>query len=373
MTETATRPSVDSAELVGLSVVDADVHNISYPQALLPYLPKRWVEHLNTYGIRTRHETDISPPLRPGAQRYDATPPCGVAGGDPLFAREQHLDAFGVDIAILNNIPGQITHSGGNDPVVFSAALETANNDWTMDQWFGSDPRWRGSVAIQYDNPAFAVKEIERCRELDDRWVQVIASTRTERPFGHEKYWPLFDILTHYDMPLAFHPGGSGMNQLSGAGWPSYYFENHSGYQNGALSHVASLVFEGVFDRWPTLKVVIVEGGWSWVAPFAWRLDRNFEVLGGEVSHLQRKPSEYLSEHFWFTTQPMEEPTKPAWFKDAFAQFCSLGLGERLMFSSDYPHWDYDSPAEALPRDLPPDVRRSIMADAAAALYGFGA
>ncbi|GAA1852802.1 amidohydrolase family protein [Pseudonocardia ailaonensis] len=372
MTETALHPVGGAVNPVAISLVDTDVHNISYTDALLPYLPQRWAERLRTFGVRTRAEADVTPALRPQAGRHDAVPPCGVAGGDPVFARRQHLDMFGVDIAILNNIPGQISHSGGNDPVVFSAALEAANNDWTMDQWFGSDPRWRGSVAIQYDNPAFAVAEIERCRALDDRWVQAVVGTRTERPFGHEKYWPLFEALTHYDMPLAFHPGGSGSGQLSGAGWPSYYFENHAGYQYPVVSQVSSMVFEGVFDRWPTLKVVVVEGGWSWVAPFVWRMESAMDVLGSEVSHLQRRPAEYLAEHFWFTTQPMEEPTRSEWFTGALDQFSRLGLVERLMFSSDYPHWDYDSPAEALPHDLPTDVRQSIMADTAAALYGFG-
>ncbi|MBW0101028.1 amidohydrolase family protein [Pseudonocardia sp. KRD291] len=371
MSETSVLHATSRPAPTPLRLVDADVHHSAHPGALTPYLEQRWVDYLNAFGVRTRHETDTRPALRPFAARADAIPPCGVAGGDPDFARAQLLDPYGIDIAILNSLIGQIQYSGGNAPVPFCEALERANNDWTHTEWLQRDPRWRASIACQYDSPEIAVREVERCRSLSDRFLQILASTRTERPFGHSKYWPLFEIATHYDIPIAFHPGGSGSNQLSGSGWPSYYFENHLTYPFGALSHVASLVFEGVFDRWPTLKIVFVEGGWSWVAPYAARLDATYAVQRAEVAHLQRKPSEYLAEHFWFTTQPFEEPPKPRWLPLVYEQFAEAGLDGRLMFSSDYPHWDFDSPAQAIPRTLPEPVRRGLQYANAAALYGF--
>lgn len=370
-TATATRPRPRTDDRpAGLRLVDTDVHHSAHPGVLRPYLEPRWQDYLDAFGVRTRHETDTRPALRPFAARADAIPPCGVAGGDPDFAREQLLDAYGIDVAVLNSLIGQIQYSGGNAPIPFCEALERANNDWTQQEWLDADPRWRASIACLYDHPESAVAEVVRCRERSDRFVQVLASTRTERPFGHRRYWPLFEVATHYDIPVAFHPGGSGMHQLSGSGWPSYYFENHLTYPFGALNHVASLIFEGVFDRFPTLKIVFVEGGWSWVAPYAWRLDATFDVQGSEVAHLQRRPSEYVADHFWFTTQPFEEPPRSRWLLDVYRQFTDAGLAGKLMFSSDYPHWDFDAPDRAVPARLPDDVRQDLLWRNAAALYG---
>jgi uncharacterized protein len=63
----------------------------------------------------------------------------------------------------------------------------------------------------------------------------------------------------------------------------------------------------------------------------------------------------------------MEEPP----YKEQFSQFLEhLDMDDRLMFATDYPHWDFDSPADAVPASLPPDLQRKIMAENARALYG---
>jgi predicted TIM-barrel fold metal-dependent hydrolase len=99
-----------------------------------------------------------------------------------------------------------------------------------------------------------------------------------------------------------------------------------------------------------------------------WRLDRSWRRLREEVPHLRRAPSEYIREHFWLTTQPIEEPSKPAYFGQLLEQ---LDMDDRLMFATDYPHWDFDAPDLAIPANLPATLRRSIMAENARAFYRF--
>jgi predicted TIM-barrel fold metal-dependent hydrolase len=220
--------------------------------------------------------------------------------------------------------------------------------------------------------PAAAAAEIE-CRRGGSgskRWVQVLLADRLERPVGHAKYWPILEAAAHYGLPIAFHPGGRGMNPITGCGWPSFYYEDHVGYPQAAFSHLASLIFEGAFDRWPELKVVVVEGGYSWAVPFSWRLDSCWRLLRDEVPHLQRAPSEYVRERVWFTTQPIEEPVAPASLAAVLAQVERAGLGGQLMFSSDYPHWDFDNPDVVLPHRLGDDIRSRILGATASALYG---
>jgi predicted TIM-barrel fold metal-dependent hydrolase len=99
-----------------------------------------------------------------------------------------------------------------------------------------------------------------------------------------------------------------------------------------------------------------------------WRLDRAYGLLKEEVPHLRRLPSEYIREHFWLTTQPVEEPHDPA---DFALLLDDLGMDDHVMFSTDYPHWDFDAPDAAIPTSLAPERRRKIMSENARALYRF--
>jgi predicted TIM-barrel fold metal-dependent hydrolase len=105
------------------------------------------------------------------------------------------------------------------------------------------------------------------------------------------------------------------------------------------------------------------------VLQFGSRLDAVARTLGSEVRHLQKRPSEYLRDNFWFSTQPMEEPEKPEQLDDLLDLMFDEGLGDKLMFSSDYAHWDFDEPS-VLPANLSLERRASILGGSASRLYG---
>ena len=94
-------------------------------------------------------------------------------------------------------------------------------------------------------------------------------------------------------------------------------------------------------------------------------MDKLWRRMRKETPHLKRPPSEYLRDHFWFCTQPMEEPENPT---DIYDILDWIGW-DRLMFSSDYPHWDYDDPGIALSFKMTEAQRCAIMRDNAMALY----
>jgi predicted TIM-barrel fold metal-dependent hydrolase len=102
------------------------------------------------------------------------------------------------------------------------------------------------------------------------------------------------------------------------------------------------------------------------MAPLLWRLDRAWRLLGEEVPHVTRPPSELVREHIWVTTQPIEEPPRPHDFEEMLDE---LEMDDRLLFATDYPHWDFDAPSQALPSSLAVSRRRMIMAENARALY----
>jgi predicted TIM-barrel fold metal-dependent hydrolase len=129
---------------------------------------------------------------------------------------------------------------------------------------------------------------------------------------------------------------------------------------------LTSLVCEGVFERFPTLQIVLIEGGIAWLAPLMWRLDRAWKLLREEAPHLHQLPSEAIRRHVWLTTQPIDEPPREGDFPAMLQQ---LGMTDRIMFSTDYPHWDFDAPDRSLPRSIDPDARDAIMHRNAHRLY----
>ena len=84
-----------------------------------------------------------------------------------------------------------------------------------------------------------------------------------------------------------------------------------------------------------------VEAGISWAAALQWSLDSRVGDAARRGAPLERRPSETFREHVWFTTQPIEEPRDPA---DLARALGMVGMDDRLMFATDYPHWDFDSP-----------------------------
>ena len=123
-----------------------------------------------------------------------------------------------------------------------------------------------------------------------------------------------------------------------------------------------------MFEAIPGLRVVLTECGLAWLAALRWSLDAAWEQMREDLPRLERRPSEYIREHVWFTTQPIEEPENPQHLLYAIEQ---AQLADRLLFATDYPHWDFDSPTQALPRAMPKELRRAILADNALALYGW--
>ena len=168
------------------------------------------------------------------------------------------------------------------------------------------------------------------------------------------------------DSPIALHLGGTSGHPSTGGGWPSFYHEEHPSYPQSKEALVTSLVIEGVFEHIPNLRVALVEGGFAWLPSLTWRLDKHYKRLRDEVPHLKRLPSEYIRDNIWVTTQPIEEPERP---EDLLATCEWIGW-DRIMFSTDYPHWDQDDPRYAFKAPLTEQQKRMVFRENALAFYG---
>jgi uncharacterized protein len=348
--------------------IDCDIHNIVPSiDALGPYLPARWRKHVATFGMRQHHGFASGipyPKVSPGGgARVDAWPPSGLPPGADLdFMREQHLDVQDVECGILNCLYPKVGEQLNDE---LGAALARATNDWQISEWLEKEPRLRASIVVPYENAEFSAAEIDRVADHPG-FVQVVLLPRTKEPLGKRRYWPIYEAAERHNLPIGIHFAGLGGNPITSSGWPSYYIEDHTVMSMAFQTQVISLVCEGVFERFRSLRVVLLEGGLAWIPSLMWRLDKHWKRLRDEVPHLRRPPSEYIREHMRATTQPMEEPPDP---KQLLQVIEHLGSDEMLMFATDYPHWDYDDPDRAFPVRLPPDMKQKIFSENARALY----
>jgi predicted TIM-barrel fold metal-dependent hydrolase len=149
------------------------------------------------------------------------------------------------------------------------------------------------------------------------------------------------------------------------AGMATTYLESHTSLPQFYQAYLISFIFEGVFEKFPALRVAFIEGGISWMPHVMWRMDKEFKALRQQAPYLKRLPSEYIKDHIRLGTQPIEEPRKAEQLMQIFDM---IGGDEILLYCSDYPHFDFDEPT-VLPRALSPESRQRILHDNACEFF----
>jgi len=349
----------------GLSLIDSDVHNgLADPKELLPYLPRYFAEEVKRSGLGipgAGYSSSV------GVLRQDAKPvdeDCGP-GASPAFMMKDHLDRYGIDYAILTG-SGMLTLSLHNDPD-YGNALSSAINEWMVAKWLAFSPRYRGSLIINHSDPAYAAKEIRKWAG-HKQISQVLMASGTNRLFGQRFFHPIYEAAAEAGWPVAIHPGSEGAGtapNITPAGRPTRYMEWHNILPINYMANINSLVCEGVFVKFPDLKFVAIEGGIAWLPHLMWRMDKNYKALRSQTPWLTELPSHYIKKNIRVTTQPIEEPENPQHIVQIFEM---IGAPEMILFSSDYPHWDFDNPKMALP-PLSKEWKERILWRNAAELY----
>lgn len=357
MLDVQTQSRADTVARIEVKVVDTDVHIEPRSfEELMEYIEAPW---------RDRYVKDRVPFRRAGfttfdvAGRMDAYPATGDLGSDPEMVERHMFSDEHTDYCILlpNSIRGFTV-----DPRL-DTALSGAVNTWLADTWLSKyriGDRYVGSISVSVEDPIGAVREIEKWAGHPD-FRQVAISHYGPRPFGHPMYDEIWAACARHDLPVSIHFKGGATQPL---GWTStgplqYFVEYHSLIAPMAYAaHVASLICNGVLDRHPNLKFMFLEGGFLWHRPFIDRMERHWKHTSVELG-TSKTPIQYIRDHFRFATQPIEEATDPQKIADLFEESDAENL---LMFSSDYPHYDYDPPSKALPRGMSATAKKKILA-----------
>lgn len=346
----------------GVKLVDCDVHhNFREPEDLLPYLSKFYQEHLLDQGLHLPAAGYANTPYR--RTRPDLKDPM-LRERDFNFSLEftqkELLDRWNIDIALLTGPPPFYTYTGLPDPD-WAAALCTAFNDWTIEHWLEKDARIVNAILIAPNDPAQAVREIHRLAGRKDT-AAVMAPMETALPFGNRFYHPIWEACAEHDLPVVSHVGGgSGAARTTPTpvGFPTYYMEARMARPQIASAHAASLICEGVFEKFPNLKFALIEVQQLWAVGLMWHMDVDWKAIGDQTPWLKRRPSEIFREHIRVGSQPMHEPEKPEQIHQMLEM---LHADETLIFCTDFPHFDWNDPATVLPK-LSEKMHRRIFAD----------
>ncbi|TMV49044.1 amidohydrolase [Paenibacillus mesophilus] len=346
-----------------MKVIDVDVHQtLRSGKNLLPYMKEPWKSRYAKLGSGGA-SLNLHNPI--GVVRQDCRPPTGdPTASDPDFIVTDLLEPYNIEYVILTG--DMMSVSNLHDPD-FAAAIASAYNDHLVEHWLSKHPHYRGSILVSAHDPILAAREIERMAD-HPKMVGVIMGSGQRAPLGQRQFHPIYEAAERHGLPVAIHPGTEGMGGMpppTGHGYPTRYLEWHTSLSQNYITHTTSLICEGVFEKFPNLKFVLLEGGIAWLPGLMWQLDKYYKQLRETMPWLKRLPSEYIRDHCFLSTQPIEEPDDP---KQLISIFDMIDAENFLMFSTDYPHWDNDMPTEIL-KKLRPEARRKIFYDNAKALY----
>jgi len=337
--------------------VDCDLHPaMPSATALLPYLGDYWRDQIVDRHIdRTSFTLTSYPPNSPLSARPDWRPPSGLPGSSLDMIRSQALDTFGSRFAICNVLHGAIALFNED----MAAALCQATNDWIARELLDREPRLRASILIPTHNPEFAVTEIERVA-TDRRFVQVLLFAMGEMLLGRRTYWPIYAAAEKHGLAIGVHAGSTYRHAPMASGWPAHRVEDYVAQSAAFESQLLSFLAEGVFQKFPKLRLVLIESGFTWLPNLIWRTSKTWRGVRPEVPWIERPPAEIIREHVRLTLQPVDAPAGDA--ATLRRALDHIGSDRMLLFSTDYPHWQFDGD-DVLPDGLPDDTIRRILVD----------
>ncbi len=270
----------------------------------MPYLDNYWRDTMiMVMKGNSRMELNSYPPNAPLTSRPDWRPKDGKAGSDLALLRDQALDHFGLRYADLQ-LP--LRREAVFNPDL-GTALCRAINDWMAKEWLDKEPRLRASIVVSLMDPDAAAEEIERCA-ADKRFVQVLVLVMGEMPLGRRAYWPIYRAAEKHKLPIGVHAGSMMRHAPTQSGYPSYLAEDYVHQAQAFATQTISFIAEGVFAKFPELRVVLIESGVTWLPGLMWRVSKDWRGVRTEVPWIKKIPADIIRDHFRLTIQPLDAP-----------------------------------------------------------------
>jgi predicted TIM-barrel fold metal-dependent hydrolase len=279
------------------------------------------------------------------------------------------LDAEGIDAVVLYTTIGLIWECELEDPEL-SQAYTRAYNRWICEFCAGQD-RLIPTAHLSLSDPDAAAAELERAVADGARGAYVAPFTHDGRPLGHPANDRVFAAAQDLDVPFAIHPTFEPMwaNGRRMGAWENVRqlrLLSAVVASDGVRQQFTTLFDYGVFDRFPTLRVVVLESGGGWIGYWLDRIDAVYgHTYIGQRVPLKHKPSDYFRERVWISCDPDERMIP------ALAERYGV---DRFMWASDFPPADHtpayiDDVDELAGMFTDPLDRRALLGDNARSLY----
>jgi predicted TIM-barrel fold metal-dependent hydrolase len=246
------------------------------------------------------------------------------------------MDSLGIDNMVV--FPTPMLFLGMHPQPEMEIWLGNAYNRWLIDRILSADDRIKSLIYLPFNTPEEACRTVEELGDKKGVIGYCVTSTRN-KPVHHNDYMRLYRMIEEQGKPLAFHagyhwqdPSLATINRFVGMHALGFVWCN--------MVHMTNWILNGIPERFPKLKSVWVESGLAWVPFLMQRLDDQFLMRQSEAPMLKRCPSEYMREHCYYTTQPLEV-THP---KALATTLEMINAETQLLFASDWPHYDFDLP-----------------------------
>jgi uncharacterized protein len=273
------------------------------------------------------------------------------------------MDAMGVDYTCL--FPTGLLAMGLHPQPEMEIQLYGAYNRWLTEKVLPEgDGRICAMLGLPFADPDACLRHIKKFGNRPGVVGFMIATVRGQ-PVYHDSYMKVYRALEERGLALAFH---------SSVNWSEPVFKScnrfmsvHAlGFTFYNIVHLTNWVVNGMGERFPKLKVLWIESGLAWLPFLMQRLDHEFMMRPSEAPLLKKKPSEYMQD-MYYSSQPLEIQNRKA----MEATFDMIKAETQLLYSSDYPHWDFDLPSTIY--DLPflsEKAKQNILGGNAARLFG---
>jgi uncharacterized protein len=350
-------------------VIDACLHHRWSGQAeIMSYMTAGWREFLGEPESLPGGAGAI--PILPGfpypRPEGDRLGP-GVTVGTTYDSLKRDVLDSGVERVVLAHDQTMLATALPN--TLLAKEIARAANDWTIDRWLG-DPRVHALVLVPTQVPEHAVAEIERVGDHPQMVGVLLGANGLGKPFGHPAYHPVFAAAAERGLPIVVHTGSDSVAETlthpTAGGLPTSFGEYQALMLQPIQTHLVTLVGQGVFEKFPGLRVLFAGAGAAWLPSVVWRFDTDYMAYRRESPWLKRYPSEYVRDHVRLTTWPIERvPTGDDLTRLLRAY---AGMEDLLIYASGYPSWDTDRVDEVASR-LPAEWHQKVFYDNAVDLF----
>ncbi len=331
-----------------LLIIDADAHVTESDDSIKRYMPE-------SYRRRPIKGSDVWDRSFGGK--------LGKNNEDPVVQLHD-MDAEGIDVQVIFPTGLSINSLRETDLAVERAR---AYNDWLADFCAVNPQRLKGVGQVALQDVGAAVREARRAVEELGHVAIMLPTNVRDQDIGKREFWPLYEEAQRLGVTLALHGGIPAAERMHGR-FDTFIAVHTVAFPFECMAALTGLIYAGVPEVFPSLKFAVLEASIGWLPFLMDRMDEEFELRGWrEAPLLRRKPSEYLAGGQFYYGFEIEESTLP---------YVISRIGsDKLLYASDYPHWDTSWPNSVklfLGRnDISDADKRRILGDNAQRCYGF--